>query len=86
MLNRWLSGVIGKGQQFYGPSRNALRWFTVDPNGAFLAPNNQVVTRNTGVTASPGYELSEVALFLEVVELPERAIKIFNSAVLGGVP
>ena len=79
-----LSGVIGKGQQFYVPVGMLSGGSQSIQMELFLAPNNQVVTRNTGVTASPGYELSEVALFLEVVELPERAIKIFNSAVLGG--
>jgi hypothetical protein len=79
-----LSGVIGKGQQFYVPVGMLGGSSQSIQMELFLAPNDQVVTRNTGVTASPGYELSEVALYLEVVELPERAIKIFNSAVLGG--
>ena len=80
-----LSGVIGKNQQFYVPvgMLNASGSQAIQLE-IFLAPNNQVVTRNTSVTDSPGYELSEVALYLEVVELPERAVKIFNSAVLGG--
>jgi hypothetical protein len=79
-----LSGVIGKGQQFYVPVGMLGGSSQSIQMELFLAPNNQVVTRNTSVTASPGYELSEVALFLECVELPERALKIFNSAVLGG--
>ena len=79
-----LSGVIGKNQQFYVPVGMLGGSSQSIQMELFLAPNNQVVTRNTSVTDSPGYELSEVALFLECVELPERAIKIFNSAVLGG--
>jgi hypothetical protein len=80
-----LSGVIGKGQQFYVPvgMLNASGSQAIQLE-IFLASNDQVVTRNTGVTASPGYELSEVALNIEVVELPERAMKAFNSAILSG--
>ena len=80
-----LSGVIGKGQQFYVPvgMLNASGSQALQME-VFLAAADQVVTRNTGVTDSPSYELSEVALHLEVVELPERALKAFNSAVLSG--
>ena len=80
-----LSGVIGKGQQFYVPvhllSSTGSQALQCE---IFLAAADQVVTRNTGVTDSPSYELSEVCLHLEVVELPERALKAFNSAVLSG--
>ena len=80
-----LSGVIGKGQEFYVPvgMLNASGSQALQME-LFLAANDQVVTRNTGVSASPGYELSEVALHIEVVELPERALKAFNSAILSG--
>jgi len=80
-----LSGVIGKDQDFYLPvgMLNASGSQALQME-LFLAPNDQVVTRNTGVTASPGYELSEVCLHLSVCELPERALKIFQSAVLSG--
>ena len=80
-----LSGVIGKNQQFYVPvgMLNASGSQALQLE-LFLAPNDQVVTRNTGVTSSPGYELSEVALHIEVVDLSERALKAFNSAVLSG--
>lgn len=80
-----LSGVIGKNQQFYVPvgmlNASGSQALQIE---LFLAPNDQVVTRNTGVTSSPGYELSEVALHISVCELPERALKAFNSAVLSG--
>ena len=79
-----LSGVIGKGQQFYVPIGMLGSGSQALQMEVFLAPDNQVVTRNTGVTSSPGYELSEVALFVEAVSLPERAMKAFNSAVLSG--
>jgi hypothetical protein len=80
-----LSGVIGKNQQFYVPvgMLNASGSQAIQLE-IFLASNDQVVTRNTGITASPGYELSEVALNICVTELPERAMKAFNSAVLSG--
>lgn len=80
-----LSGVIGKGQQFYVPvgMLNASGSQALQME-VFLAAADQVVTRNTGVTDSPSYELSEVCLHLSVVELPERALKAFNSAVLSG--
>ena len=80
-----LSGVIGKGQQFYVPvgMLNASGSQAIQLE-IFLAPDNQVVTRNTLVTSSPGYELSEVALNICVTELPERAMKAFNSAILSG--
>ena len=80
-----LSGVIGKGQQFYVPvgMLNASGSQAIQLE-IFLASNDQVVTRNTGITASPGYELSEVALNISVSELPERAMKAFNSAILSG--
>lgn len=80
-----LSGIIGKGQDYYVPvgMLNASGSQAIQME-LFLAPDNQVVTRNTGVTSSPGYELSEVALHIEVVELPERALKAFNSAILSG--
>ena len=80
-----LSGVIGKGQEYYVPvgMLNASGSQAIQME-LFLAANDQVVTRNTGVTSSPGYELSEVALHIEVVELPERALKAFNSAILSG--
>jgi hypothetical protein len=80
-----LSGVIGKGQQFYVPvgMLNASGSQAIQLE-IFLASNDQVVTRNTGITASPGYELSEVCLNISVAELPERAMKAFNSAILSG--
>ena len=80
-----LSGVIGKGQEYYVPvgMLNASGSQALQME-LFLAANDQVVTRNTSVTSSPGYELSEVALHIEVVELPERALKAFNSAILSG--
>jgi len=80
-----LSGIIGKGQDFYVPVHMlASTGSQAIQMELFLAPDNQVVTRNTGVTSSPGYELSEVALHISVTELPERALKIFNSAILSG--
>jgi len=80
-----LSGVIGKGQEFYVPvgMLNASGSQALQME-LFLAANDQVITRNTGVSDAPGYELSEVALHIEVVELPERALKAFNSAILSG--
>jgi len=80
-----MSGVIGKGQHFYVPvgMLNASGSQAIQLE-IFLAPDNQVVTRNTDITASPGYELSEVCLNISVSEMPERALKIFNSAVLSG--
>ena len=80
-----MSGVIGKGQQFYVPvgMLNASGSQAIQLE-IFLAPDNQVVTRNTDITASPGYELSEVCLNISVSEMPERAMKAFNSAILSG--
>ena len=56
--NPLLSGVIGKGQQFYVPVG------LLNASGSqalqcelFLAAAHQVVTRDTGVTDSPSYEL-----------------------------
>ena len=80
-----MAGIIGKGQEFYVPvgMLNASGSQAMQLE-LFLAPNDQVVTRNTGVTSSPGYELSEVCLNISVCELPERALKAFNSAILSG--
>jgi len=79
-----LSGVIGKGQEYYVPIGMIGGTSQALQCEVFLAENSQVVTRGVGVTDTPGYELSEVALFLEVVSLPERAMAKFNSAILSG--
>ena len=71
-----LSGVIGKNQQFYVPvgMLNASGSQAIQLE-IFLASNDQVVTRNTGITASPGYELSEVALNIEVVGASRKGVE-----------
>lgn len=80
-----LSGVIGKDQTVYVPismlnsgGSHALQL------ELYLAADNQVVVGQDGVADTPTYTLSDVALHLEVVELPERAIGAFNQAVLSG--
>ena len=80
-----LSGIIGKGQQFYVP----ISYLNSSGSQAiqielYLNSADQVVTRNTGVTSSPSYELSDVSLNLEVCELPERALSAISKAVHSG--
>lgn len=82
-----LSGVIGKDQEYYvpvglfeGSGAHALQM------ELYLAKDNQVVVRDTGLapTATPKYTISNVALHLEVVQMPERAMGAFNEAVMSG--
>ena len=79
-----LSGVIGKEQTVYVPismlnsgGSHALQL------ELYLAANDQVCIGTTAA-ASPTYTVSDVALHLEVVELPERALGAFNQAVMSG--
>lgn len=78
-----LSGVIGKEQNVYVPismlnsgGSHALQL------ELYLADDNQVLIGEGAGT--PTYTISDVALHLEVVELPERALGAFNQAVMSG--
>lgn len=80
-----LSGVIGKEQEFYvpvglfeGSGAHALQM------ELYLAKDDQVVQKATGVAGSPTYTISNIGLHLEVVQLPERAMGAFNEAVMAG--
>ena len=80
-----LSGVIGKDQTVYVPismlnsgGSHALQL------ELYLAPDNQVVIGSSAGATAPTYVVSDVALHLEVVELPERGIGAFNQAVMSG--
>ena len=80
-----LSGVIGKEQEYYvpvglfeGSGAHALQM------ELYLAKDDQVCVRNTASTQTPTYTVSNVALHLEVVQLPERAMGAFNEAVMSG--
>jgi|TARA_R110000851_G_C13043192_1_gene562312 hypothetical protein len=80
-----ISGVLGAGQQYYLP----LGMLAASGSQAlqlelFLADAHQVITRNTGVTDNISYEISDIKLHLQVVELPERALGAFNSAIMSG--
>jgi len=80
-----LSGVIGKGQEYYLP----VGLFQASSSHALqmeihLAPDDQVVQSLTGDTSTASYTISNVGLHLEVVQLPERAIGAFNEAVMSG--
>ena len=49
-----------------------------------MADAHQVITRNTSVTDNISYEISDIKLRCQVVELPERALGAFNQAILSG--
>ena len=80
-----LSGVMGKGQEFYLPVG------LFEGSGSFaiqlelyLAAANQVVKLVTGSSETPTYTLSNVRLHLEVVTLPQRAMNAFNGEIAAG--
>lgn len=80
-----LSGVLGSSQEFYiptglfeGSGSHALQM------ELYLAKDDQVVQKATGVAGSPTYTISNIGLHLEVVQLPERAMGAFNEAVMSG--
>jgi hypothetical protein len=80
-----ISGVLGAGQQYYLPlgmlAASGAQALQLE---LFLADAHQVITRNTGVTDNISYEISDIKLHLQVVELPERALGAFNSAIMSG--
>ena len=49
-----------------------------------MADAHQVITRANGVTDNISYEISDIKLHCQVVELPERALGAFNQAILSG--
>lgn len=80
-----LSGVIGKGQEYYVPVglfENAGS-FAMQLE-IYLAKAQHVVKLVTGSAATPTYTLSNVRLHLEVVTLPERALNAFNGSIARG--
>ena len=80
-----ISGVLGAGQQYYLPvGMLAASGSQALQLELFLADAHQVITRNTSVTDNISYEISDIKLHCQVVELPERALGAFNQAILSG--
>ena len=80
-----ISGVLGAGQQYYLPvGMLAASGSQALQLELFLADAHQVITRNTSVTDNISYEISDIKLHIQVVELPERALGAFNQAILSG--